>query len=425
MPMNPVEIFQPEIRLQQLSFQNFRGFEQLEFEFKPDLTVFIGENGAGKTSILEGIAKLLIAFENQIRGEDSRDFKDLKTVFDFLDIRKGSVESINRLFLSFAAHELSCEIIFRKKSAPVLGQCHFEGLNEFVRLFYSYKPFNLPLLVYYPVSNAPVNYIDFEEASDDFEIDSFTALDGALDNSFDLIRFFSWYKWQQNIERQLGENKVLNAVRRVIYEMLSDDHNRFDKLSINWVKNPNGEMLIHKNEICLNINQLSSGEKMLLALVADLARRLALANPYRENPLLGNGVVLIDEMDLHLHPRRQRDVIPQLQETFPNCQFIVTTHSPLILSNLRRENVIILEDFKTAKNTPHTFGRDNNSILYELMGVKQRPAEMQEKLNKCYELIDNDQLEEAEACFKKLSEDLGPNDPDIVHGESVINFMKA
>jgi predicted ATP-binding protein involved in virulence len=164
---------------------------------------------------------------------------------------------------------------------------------------------------------------------------------------------------------------------------------------------------------------------MLLALVADLARRLALANPYRENPLLGNGVVLIDEMDLHLHPRRQRDVIPQLQETFPNCQFIVTTHSPLILSNLRRENVIILEDFKTIKKTPHTFGRDNNSILYELMGVTQRSAEMQERLNKCYELIDNDQLEEAEACFKKLSEDLGPNDPDIVRGETAINFRKA
>ncbi|MEN8214800.1 MAG: AAA family ATPase [Pseudomonadota bacterium] len=421
--MNNLEVFQPEFRLQQVSLQNFRGFEHLEFYFKSDLAVFIGENGAGKTSLLEGIAKLLIAFENQFRGEDSRDFKDLKTVFDFFDIRKGSVESINRMFLSFADHDLNCEIIFRKKSAPVLGQCNFEGLNEFVRLFYSYKPFNLPLLVYYPVSNAPVNYIDFEEASNDFEIDSFTALDGALDNSFDLIRFFSWYKWQQNIERQLGENKVLNVVRRVIYKMLSDEHNRFDKLSINWVKNPNGEMLIHKNDLCLNINQLSSGEKMLLALVADLARRLALANPYRENPLLGNGVVLIDEMDLHLHPRRQREVIPQLQETFPNCQFIVTTHSPLILSNLRRDNVIILEDFKTVKKTPHTFGRDNNSILYELMGVKQRPDDVQQQIDQVYELIDDGNKDEAQALLRELSEHLGENDIAIVKAYTHLAFF--
>jgi predicted ATP-binding protein involved in virulence len=182
-------------------------------------------------------------------------------------------------------------------------------------------------------------------------------------------------------------------------------------------------MMICKGETPLNINQLSSGEKTLLTLVADLARRLAIANPHRENPLIGNGVVLIDEVDLHLHPRWQRALIPQLQKTFPNCQFIVTTHSPLVLSNISHKKVIILEDFQPVKITPHTFGRDNNSILYELMGVKQRPDEMQQQFDQVYELIDDDHLKKAKKLLTQLSKVVGFNDPDIAYGNSLINFM--
>jgi len=310
---------------------------------QPALTVFIGQNGTGKTAILEGIAKLLMVFENQIRGEASRDLKELTTLFDSLDIKKGTVKSSHTLFLSLGDNELKCEVFFGKKSRPILGETHFEGLNEFSQRFYRQELTHLPLMVYYPASQAPVNTIDFKNAPEDFETDIFTAYDGALDKTaFDLTSFFSWYKWQENIEKQIGDNPVINLVRDAIYNMLSDENNSFNKLSINWLNNPTGEMMLYKGETPLNINQLSSGEKTLLALVADLVRRLAIANPHRKNPLLGNGVVLIDEVDLHLHPGWQRTVIPQLQKTFPNCQFITTTHSPLILSLVPRQQVVIL-----------------------------------------------------------------------------------
>ena len=426
MNKNDLEVFQPEIKIKKVCFENFRGFEKFELDLQPTLTVFIGQNGTGKTAILEGIAKLLMVFENQIRGEISRDFKELTTLFDSLDIKKGTVKSSQSLFLSLDDNELKCEVFFGKKSRPILGETHFEGLNEFSERFYRQALSHLPLMVYYPASQAPVNTIDFKNAHEDFETDIFTAYDGALDKTaFDLMSFFSWYKWQENIEKQIGDNPVINLVRDAIYNLLSDEHNSFNNLSINWLNNPTGEMRLYKGETPLNINQLSSGEKTLFALVADLVRRLAIANPHRKNPLLGNGVVLIDEVDLHLHPRWQRTLIPQLQKTFPNCQFITTTHSPLVLSQVPRQQVVILDDFKQVKKIPHSFGRDTNSLLYEFMGVSQRPEAIQQKINQCYDLIDQDQLEEAEKCFKKLStEYLGPNDPDIVQGETLINFMK-
>ncbi|EDN71314.1 conserved hypothetical protein [Beggiatoa sp. PS] len=286
------------------------------------------------------------------------------------------------------------------------------------------KPVNLPLVIYYSALNAPVNPVDFNYARDDFATDIFTAYDGALDKtSFDFINFFNWYKWQENIEKQLGENKILDTVRNAICQMLSDEHHQFSMLSINWLNNPSGEMMIHKDDMPLNINQLSSGEKMLLALVADLARRLAIANPHRENPLLGYGVVLIDEIDLHLHPRRQRAVIPQLQKTFPSCQWIITTHSPQVLTQVQQRCVVMLEDFKVVKNTPHTFGRDTNSILYELMGLTQRPIEMQQRIDEVYELIDDGKLEEAQTLLEALSEHLGENDVAIVRARAHLDFM--
>jgi len=101
----------------------------------------------------------------------------------------------------------------------------------------------------------------------------------------------------------------------------------------------------------------------------------------------------------------------------------VTTHSPLVLSNISHEKVIILEDFQPVKITPHTFGRDNNSILYELMGVKQRPDEMQQQFDKVYELIDDGKKCEARTLLKVLSKDLGENDIAIAQAYVSLDFM--
>ena len=163
---------------------------------------------------------------------------------------------------------------------------------------------------------------------------------------------------------------------------------------------------------------------MLLMLVTDLARRLAIANPgLGVDALQGQGIVLIDEIDLHLHPQWQRMVIPSLTRTFPNCQFIVTTHSPQVLSKVKKENVFILEDYKLVEVTPHTYGRDSNSILYELMDVKERPGDVQEKIDACFALIDEEKIEEAKVKLQELEDLLGENDAEIVRARTLISFL--
>lgn len=421
------ELFQPELRITQVTFDNFRGFEHLELQLQPNLNVLIGENGAGKTAILDGIAKLLITFASDLLPPDSEYQQAKKSVLDSSDMRKGKGELEIFLELSLGDDRaLGVDVICRNKQIlpGTHNYLHNFSYAELRERYSNQQPLNLPLPVYFPASNAPVNPISFKDTPEDFETHIFTAYDGALDKrAFDFTKFFTWYRWQENIEKQLGQNLVLKVIRQAIYNILNDDHNQFDKLAINWLNGPTGEMLIEKNGVALNINQLSSGEKTLLALVADCSRRLALANPHRDNPLLGYGVVLIDEVDLHLHPRWQRRLIPKLQQTFPNCQLIVTTHSPLVLSYVPRENVMVLKDFQILHTTPYTFGRDANSILFELMGVKQRPEEMQRQLDLVYELMEEGKKAEAFRCLEELSKSLGHNDSAIVRAYSHLDFM--
>lgn len=283
---------------------------------------------------------------------------------------------------------------------------------------------NLPLFACYPAVQAPLDFAGFNGRTGKTG-GIFDAYDGILGrNHFDFGSFFTWYKWQMNIESQIGRNRILNAVREAICSILSDDAVTFDHLSVNWLNHPDGEMVISKDDTLFNINQLSSEEKFLLILVADLARRMVIANPERENPLLGHGVILIDEVDLHLHPAWQRNILLKLQKTFPNCQFIVTTHSPLVLARVRPGQVILLEAFEMADKSCHTFGRDVNAILYELMGVRDRPEEMQARIDEIYELIDEYEMDEAKLKLRELSEDLGENDVEIVRAHTHINFME-
>jgi predicted ATP-binding protein involved in virulence len=183
-------------------------------------------------------------------------------------------------------------------------------------------------------------------------------------------------------------------------------------------------MTIEKQAKELIVNQLSDGEKCLLAMVGDLARRLAIANPSLPNPLDGEGVVLIDEVELHLHPQWQRMVIPALERTFTKCQFIVTTHSPLVLSYLRREQAFLIEDFRLLEKKPHTYGRDANSLLFDVMAVVDRPDEIKDKLKQCFRLIDEDKVAPAREKLEQLEELLGEDDPEVLRARSMIAFAE-
>ena len=184
-------------------------------------------------------------------------------------------------------------------------------------------------------------------------------------------------------------------------------------------------MVIRKGSEVLAIDQLSDGEKLLLVLGADLARRLAIVYPDSADPLQGEAVVLIDELEHHLHPAWQRHVPGALRRTFPGCQFIVTTHSPQVISEVPNEAVVLVDGFRFEHPGTPTAGRDSNAILAEAMGTPERPAAEREAIRAISALIDEGKHAEARAQLDALAAKLSESDREIVGLRTMLHFLEG
>lgn len=185
---------------------------------------------------------------------------------------------------------------------------------------------------------------------------------------------------------------------------------------------PRPHLLIDKDNESISLDQLSDGEKNLIAMVGDIARRLSMANPYSENPMAGKGIILIDEIDLHLHPGWQRLMIPKLTELFPNCQFIVTTHSPQVISHTKAESMFILRvehnKVKFSKAI-ESYGLNTDRILEDILGVDARPLHEKKMIQSVYLNIQQGHIDEAQSIIKDLLKLIG-EDPELLKAQTLI-----
>jgi predicted ATP-binding protein involved in virulence len=193
-------------------------------------------------------------------------------------------------------------------------------------------------------------------------------------------------------------------------------------------RSPRPHMLISKEGEEFDLNQMSDGEKNMITLVGDIARRLVIANPDSNSPLAESGIIIIDEIDLHLHPSWQRLIIPQLRKTFPGCQFIISTHSPQVLSHVKPENLFLLNNENNELScsvATESYGKNSDRILEDLLGVDARPKEIKDRLKQLFILIENKELETAENELNSLSEILVGGDPELVMANTLITRKKA
>ena len=170
-------------------------------------------------------------------------------------------------------------------------------------------------------------------------------------------------------------------------------------------------------------SMLSEGYRNMVAMVADIAWRTSVLNPQHstEASTLTDGVVLIDEIDLHLHPAWQRRVVGDLQRTFPKIQFIVTTHSPQIVASVSREQVRVLDQNRLVDLDLHVEGRDSSEILEDVFGVSARPEKTAAEIKDLYRLIEDEQFDEARKRLTSLEERLGPDDATMVRARWILD----
>jgi len=238
--------------------------------------------------------------------------------------------------------------------------------------------------------------------------------------------FLSWFKEEYQIktgEQSNDVNPKLAAIEMALNRFFSKlEGDIYSNLSFNSTKEleqkpiyDTSSILIEKNKILLKFDQLSNGERSIILLISDIVGRLIIANPDIpiEEVLNQFGFILIDKIELHLHPAWQRNIMPALTHTFPNVQFLLTTHSPLVLSNVRKECVHIIKDFARVPSTPPIYGADNNMILWDIFGVKERPKHAEDKFNEYYRALETKDRDTALKLLEGLQQHFGEGRLDV------------
>lgn len=184
----------------------------------------------------------------------------------------------------------------------------------------------------------------------------------------------------------------------------------------------------------VNISQLSKGQKTLVALIGDIARRLVTLNPDVDNALDGHGIIVIDEIELHLHPKWQQDILLGLQKTFKNIQFIVTTHSPQVLSTVDKDCIRILRfdnDGNAFIDTPRhqTKGVCSSDVLEQIMNTfSVPPVDEATWLENYSALVAENKwnTEDARVLFKNIVKHFGKDHPEVtkIYGDIRVQEFK-
>ena len=442
------------MQIEKLTLTNLGRFENLEVDFAPtadnpsNVTVFIGNNGAGKTSILDALATSLSWFAARMRTQ-----KGSGIVIDELAIIDTAPAASITLQLSddiktntdVALSSYQWTLVKARKGRKSDKSSNLSQLTQLADHYRQQLTDNdsasLPLIAYYPVERSVLD-IPLKIMGKH----SFSQIEGyesALNQGVDFRRFFEWFREREDIENEEksrlssrvitgyiedlakaedtvfgnGENLGMSDTSTDNTGVVNETNRKFEKIAhiikileskhqdkqlnavrtaisafmpnlsnIRVQRKPRLHMAVDKNGQSLNVMQLSQGEKSLMALVGDIARRLAMMNPELDNPLQGDGIILIDEVDMHLHPSWQRNLVPRFTDTFPNCQIILSTHSPLVISDQKNILVYLLSHGEIG-TLPPLYGADVNTVLLEAMDTDVRNPEINEKLNDLLDAI--------------------------------------
>lgn len=440
-------------RIDKLELKNYRSFAELSITFHPELTVLVAPNGGGKTAILDGLGVALYPLvdtlleKNHCNGFVKTDVRIGRDRF-----AGGSMVSFTptRLYaqgiIRYDSIEWQCELAkpngrmsrARAKELVTRGERYLEDLRAYADKKSTTPPI-LPVIAHYGTGRLWSEHkltAKKKQIAEDLRFQTGAYAD-CLSSSSSYTHFAVWFervvREAQN-ELQTGRvsphrpQAMLAAIREAVDTVLSPSGWQ----QLDWDFLTSEIVASHPDHGRLPVNMLSDGIRNLIGFVADLAHRAVRLNPrYRhEACFFSPGIVLIDEVDMHLHPEWQQLVIGQLRKAFPRIQFIVTTHSPQVLSTVDKESirVIRMRDGVATPETPkfQTRGVESADVLAFIMGVHPVPqVEEASWLSKYRALIEDNEAESTEALTLRaqLIAHFGPSHPVIIDCDRLIRFQ--
>lgn len=462
------------MKLAKIEITNFRCFESLTLDLHPEVNVIVGTNGAGKTSILDAIAIALyeIVAANGRGGKRQRVHQKAALQPTDIRIEPGATEVLvgRKDFVQFratatgfystagfpasspegqpAALEWTEHIRYRPpagfsydaSTSERLSAVHryFQTIWQEIRKSAAEALIPLPVVAYYRAHRRVDRLPDLGNVFS-LELSREEAFANALDAGADFQAMCQWFYLRENAELRARASEGRNsnyelADLRALRRALTNTIEGVDRVFFDG-NPPRLKVALRESDSetqTLELAQLSDGYRSLIALVLDFARRLAQAHPTWPNPLEAPGILVVDELELHLHPVWQQKVIPNLRAVFPNTQLIIATHSPALLTTVKREHIRLLGSdhaFETIPPDLGTYGAESSRVLAEVFGAFTRPPTIDtgSKLQEYLSLIEVRQhdSERARVLRSELEEALGTSDPDLRRADVRVSQLKA
>lgn len=434
------------MRLNNIKIKNYRCFKEANIDFDEHITLVVGKNGAGKTAILDAIAVSVSTFLLGIDGGGSRSIVEDDARYEFHDL-DGTIDSqhqfpvcidsigdcLDKKDVKWVRSLNSANSKTTIKDARELTNIAKNVQNQIMN---GDKSLVLPLISYYGTGRL---YAQKKEKRNIKSLTEFKRQVGYVDcmaaESNEKL-MLNWFQMQtlkslQNQQKTgvIDRSLLLKTVEKAIcksYERISGSENA------SLIFDLDTHRLVLEFETAdgepkkFAMDEMSDGYKNTLSMIGDIAYRMAVLNPVLGDQVLDKtpGIVLLDEVDLHLHPQWQQTILSDLHTIFPNVQFIVSSHAPAVINSVPREQIRILDNGEIYMPAAQTYGRDANSILREVMKVSERPADVVRRLNDFYACMNENEYEEADKMLTEIEEIVGTNDPDIAAARTALDLEK-
>ncbi|MCF6311505.1 MAG: AAA family ATPase [Verrucomicrobiales bacterium] len=449
------------MRITTLDLDNFRCFESFQnpIEFHPRMNVFTANNGAGKSSILDAITVALSPYANSFEHGDAQNFTKADATIKTIEIREGNNDrdrdrdstAMVRLKASEALYPIrvtsgieidSGNLTFEttrrlvsskgrtntKESAEL--QHYAQSVNSMLLDAKNGFGSAIPVISYYGTGrlHAQKKLTAGKKLSSVHNPRSRTMgyLD-CLSPESSYKHFQEWMKKTTLAQNQESAPGFKHGASDIYQDMLDGVSKSIDIVleSLDWEEVHysiySDELLVSDGSKWQPLAILSDGLRSMIAMIGDLAYRCIMLNPQfaGEAPLQTPGIVLIDEIEMHLHPSWQQQIIGQLQEAFPKIQFICTTHSPQVLSTVKQESIRIISDageiLPGEEAGVNSYGAQSYFILEDLMKVSSNPRipEVEKLKDSLKQLLQQSTLNLDHSELGKLENMIGAKDPFI------------
>ena len=416
--------------LEKVNIKNYKAIEEIELDLKHGINLLIGDNGTGKTSVLEGIAVALGGLFVNVAGVSTKNIvkEDVRMMVDPLGDASTSVTYYEPISAGCSLKICDGNNYTWNRVKEELSSTHTKiddkAVCTWMKKLTNQTDSLLPLISFQSAARAwKVRRGDYGTELQKKLDDRRCGYIGCLDASMDVKSIQQWCMKQEVMAVNKGKVREYETFKSIISTFMKEI-NELDEFPEVYYSPQFGELAYKDSREEMAISKLSAGYQSLLWMIMDLAYRVCLLNPELHDRSQIEGIVLIDEVDMHLHPKWQWNIIKALSTTFENVQFIIATHSPIVISSAKDVNLILLDEKQSVTYLPECYGYAVEDVLCYRQESVSRPKNIKVLIDQINEYVDDENFDDAEKILVQLKDILGVDNTEFKKMSGIVEDAK-